>query len=216
MLNALVAEIAALGGAETQQRLQVSSGLFDRFGVAWQPGDTEFEQRAGETARSAAGADGVSEPPEARRRRREKAPLGAQSPKLRNESPINGAACLRISNLRALQGPSVSVVWGFEPQLARANASLACRSNLTTRRTPPPIVAHPAGQHVPFLTLLPGVSVFAKWGERPCRAQAARHPLFPCPRHGESRHRPTRTSIKQRPDGVREASGVHGQAPQAN
>lgn len=72
MLNALVAEIAAGGGAEVQQRLQVSSGLFDRFGVAWQPGDTEFEQSAGDARRSASVLDSNGETPASRRRSRGK------------------------------------------------------------------------------------------------------------------------------------------------
>jgi DNA-binding MurR/RpiR family transcriptional regulator len=44
VLNALVAEIAASNDAMVQERMQTSTGLFGRFGVAWHPGDTEFEQ----------------------------------------------------------------------------------------------------------------------------------------------------------------------------
>ena len=44
ILNAIVAEIAANGPPAVQERMQISSGLFARFGVTWQPGDTEFEQ----------------------------------------------------------------------------------------------------------------------------------------------------------------------------
>jgi DNA-binding MurR/RpiR family transcriptional regulator len=69
-LNALVAEIAATGGTAVQERLQVSSGLFDRFGVTWHSGDTEFEQGAGEVAQPAAppGANGDTSRPKRRSR----------------------------------------------------------------------------------------------------------------------------------------------------
>jgi hypothetical protein len=72
MLNALIAEIAAIGGAEVQQRLQVSSGLFDRFGVAWQPGDTEFEQGAGDADRTSPAMIKNGEAPKPKRRSRGK------------------------------------------------------------------------------------------------------------------------------------------------
>lgn len=69
-LNALVAEIAATGGAAVQERLQVSSGLFDRFGVTWHPGDTEFEQGTGEVAQPSQppGANGDTPRPKRRSR----------------------------------------------------------------------------------------------------------------------------------------------------
>jgi fructoselysine-6-P-deglycase FrlB-like protein len=44
ILNAIVAEIASSPDSALHERMQISSGLFDRFGVTWQPGDTEFEQ----------------------------------------------------------------------------------------------------------------------------------------------------------------------------
>jgi DNA-binding MurR/RpiR family transcriptional regulator len=50
VLNALMSEIAAGGGAQMREQIQVSTGLIDRFGVAWQPGHTEFEQAAGNGA----------------------------------------------------------------------------------------------------------------------------------------------------------------------
>lgn len=71
-LNAVIAEIAATGGAEVQERLQVSSGLFDRFGVTWQPGDTEFEQGCGGNAQLPAPANGNDDAPRPRRRSRGK------------------------------------------------------------------------------------------------------------------------------------------------
>jgi DNA-binding MurR/RpiR family transcriptional regulator len=72
ILNALVAEIAASGGDEVQQRLQASSGLFDRLGVAWQPGDTEFEQGVGDAGRGSSVASRNGEAPGAKRRSRKK------------------------------------------------------------------------------------------------------------------------------------------------
>jgi DNA-binding MurR/RpiR family transcriptional regulator len=47
VLNAIVVEIAASDDAHIQERMQISTSLFGRFGVAWQTGDTEFEQAAG-------------------------------------------------------------------------------------------------------------------------------------------------------------------------
>lgn len=44
ILNAIIAEIAANGPPAVQERMQLGSALFARFGVTWQPGDTEFEQ----------------------------------------------------------------------------------------------------------------------------------------------------------------------------
>jgi len=44
VLNAIIAEIATSGGAHIQEQMQISSELFSRFGVTWQPGHTEFEQ----------------------------------------------------------------------------------------------------------------------------------------------------------------------------
>lgn len=43
VLNALIAELAASADATMQERMQNSTGLFERFGIAWNPGDTEFE-----------------------------------------------------------------------------------------------------------------------------------------------------------------------------
>jgi DNA-binding MurR/RpiR family transcriptional regulator len=43
VLNALIAELAASADATMQERMQNSTGLFERFGIAWTPGDTEFE-----------------------------------------------------------------------------------------------------------------------------------------------------------------------------
>jgi hypothetical protein len=48
ILNAIIAEIAANGPPAVQERMQLSSALFARFGVTWQPGDTEFEQDCSE------------------------------------------------------------------------------------------------------------------------------------------------------------------------
>jgi DNA-binding MurR/RpiR family transcriptional regulator len=71
-LNALVAEIAASGGAEMQERLQVSSGLFDRFGVTWHAGDTEFEQGPVESAQPPSPPFSNGDAPRPKRRSRGK------------------------------------------------------------------------------------------------------------------------------------------------
>jgi DNA-binding MurR/RpiR family transcriptional regulator len=44
ILNALIAELAASTDSAVQERMRVSTGLFERFGIAWHPGDTELEQ----------------------------------------------------------------------------------------------------------------------------------------------------------------------------
>ena len=46
ILNALIAELAASSDSAVQERMRVSTGLFERFGIAWHPGDTELERRA--------------------------------------------------------------------------------------------------------------------------------------------------------------------------
>jgi DNA-binding MurR/RpiR family transcriptional regulator len=46
ILNALIAELAVSWDSEVQERMRVSNGLFERFGIAWHPGDTELEQTA--------------------------------------------------------------------------------------------------------------------------------------------------------------------------
>lgn len=48
IINAIIAEIAANGPPHVQERMQISSALFARFGVTWLPGDTEFEQNCSE------------------------------------------------------------------------------------------------------------------------------------------------------------------------
>jgi hypothetical protein len=46
ILNALIAELAASPDTPVQEQMRVSTGLFERFGIAWHPGDTELEQTA--------------------------------------------------------------------------------------------------------------------------------------------------------------------------
>lgn len=47
ILNAIVAELAAIAGDTVQERMRISSELFDRFGIAWNQGETEFERERG-------------------------------------------------------------------------------------------------------------------------------------------------------------------------
>lgn len=44
ILNAIIAEVAANAGDAVQERMRISSELFDRFGIAWNQGETEFER----------------------------------------------------------------------------------------------------------------------------------------------------------------------------
>jgi DNA-binding MurR/RpiR family transcriptional regulator len=46
ILNALIAELAVSSDSAMQERMRVSTGLFERFGIVWHPGDTELEQTA--------------------------------------------------------------------------------------------------------------------------------------------------------------------------
>jgi DNA-binding MurR/RpiR family transcriptional regulator len=80
ILNAIVAEIAANGPLGVQERMQISSSLFARFGVTWQPGDTEFEQASsnGNEATAAAETNGAA-PSKGKRRTRRKAGDGSSS-----------------------------------------------------------------------------------------------------------------------------------------
>lgn len=73
VLNAIIAEIATSGGAQIQEQMQISSELFSRFGVTWQPGHTEFEQASENGDRSASGAEAnllAASPARPRTRRR--------------------------------------------------------------------------------------------------------------------------------------------------
>ncbi len=70
VLNAIIAEIATSGGAQIQEQMQISSELFSRFGVTWQPGHTAFEQAPENGNDIAADRGGTSAPSPARRRAR--------------------------------------------------------------------------------------------------------------------------------------------------
>lgn len=70
ILNALIAELAARSDTAVQERMQISTALFERLGIAWHPGDTELEQTAAdepEPASASLPSDGLQENHDGRR-----------------------------------------------------------------------------------------------------------------------------------------------------